>query len=73
MAPSNVFGRLGSSLPRLAKVWADSASAVGSRLDWIQGHGLWVLEGVSKRPGQTTFEVEKWGWIGERTFGWFNR
>ncbi len=68
-----VFRRLGSSLPRLAKVWADSAYAVGSLLDWIKGHGRWVLEVVSKRPGQTTFEVQKWRWIVERTFGWFNR
>jgi putative transposase len=39
----------------------------------IQGHCCWVLEVVSKRPGQTTFEVRKWRWIVERTFGWFNR
>ena len=28
---------------------------------------------VGKRPGQTTFEVQKWRWIVERTFGWFGR
>jgi transposase len=33
----------------------------------------WVLDVVSKRPGQTTFEVQKWRWIVERTFGWFGR
>jgi hypothetical protein len=32
-----------------------------------------VLEVVQKRPGQTTFEVQKWRWIVERTFGWFGR
>ena len=32
-----------------------------------------MLEVVSKRPGQTTFEVRKWRWIVERTFGWFGR
>ena len=26
-----------------------------------------------KRPGRTTFEVRKWRWIVERTFGWFGR
>ena len=32
-----------------------------------------VLDVVTKRPGQTTFEVQKWRWIVERTFGWFGR
>lgn len=68
-----VVRRVGKSLPRLAKVWADSAYGVGALLSWIKGHCRWVLEVVSKRPGQTTFEVQKWRWIVERTFGWFNR
>jgi putative transposase len=68
-----VFERLGPTLPRLAKVWADSAYWVGALLDWIKGHGRWVLEVSGKRPGQTTFEVHKWRWIVERTFGWLGR
>jgi putative transposase len=68
-----VFRRVGKSLPRLAKVWADSAYGVAALLDWIKGPCRWVLEVVSKRPGQTTFEVHQWRWIVERTFGWFNR
>jgi transposase len=68
-----VFRRVGKSLPRLAKVWADSAYGVAALLDWIKGPCRWVLEVVSKRPGQTTFEVHKWRWIVERIFGWFNR
>jgi len=68
-----VFQRVGGLLPRLAKVWADSAYWVGALLSWIQNHGGWVLEVSGKRPGQTTFEVRKWRWIVERTFGWFNR
>ena len=68
-----MFRRIGKSLPRLAKVWADSNYGVEALLEWIKGHCLWVLEVVSKRPGQTTFEVQKWRWIVERTFGWFNR
>src|SRR5262249_12787120 len=68
-----VFKRAGDSLPRLAKVWADSAYAVGALFAWIKAHCRWVLEVVSKRPGQTTFEVQKWRWIVERTFGWFGR
>ena len=68
-----VFERVGGSLPRLAKVWADSAYRVEALLDWIAAGCRWVLEVVNKRPGQTTFEVQKWRWIVERTFGWFGR
>ena len=68
-----VFERVGGSLPRLAKVWADSAYRVEALLNWITAGCRWVLEVVSKRPGQTTFEVQKWRWIVERTFGWFGR
>lgn len=68
-----VFQRIGGLLPRLAKVWADSAYWVGALLSWIKEHGGWVLEVSGKRPGQTTFEVRKWRWLVERTFGWFNR
>jgi len=68
-----VFERIGQTLPRLAKVWADSAYGVGALLAWIQTHCRWVLEVSGKRPGQTTFEVPKWRWIVERTFGWFGR
>jgi putative transposase len=68
-----VFERFGQALPRLAKVWADAAYWVKALLDWIAGHCRWVLEVSSKRPGQTKFEVRKWRWIVERTFGWFNR
>ena len=68
-----VFERVGKTLPRLVKVWADSAYGVGALLDWITGHCRLVLEVSGKRPGQTTFEVHKWRWIVERTFGWFGR
>ena len=68
-----VFERIGQSLPRLAKVWADSAYWVGALLEWIKDNGRWVLEVSGKRPGQTTFEVHKWRWIVERTFGWLGR
>jgi putative transposase len=68
-----VFERVGKALPRLAKVWADSAYRVEALLDWIAARCRWVLEVVTKRAGQTTFEVQKWRWIVERTFGWFGR
>jgi putative transposase len=68
-----VFERFGKTLPRLAKVWADSAYGVGALYAWLKEHCRWVLEVSGKRPGQTTFEVRKWRWIVERTFGWFGR
>ena len=58
-------------LPRLAKVWADAAYKA---MDvWVAGHCRWVLDIVTKRPGQRAFEVQKWRWVVERTFGWFGR
>lgn len=66
-----VFRRVGGSLPRLAKVWADAIYR--ALADWVAQSCRWLLEIVSKRPGQTTFEVQKWRWIVERTFGWFGR
>jgi putative transposase len=68
-----VFDRVGKTLPRLAKVWADSLYWVGALLEWIKAHGGWVLEVSGKRRDQTTFEVHKWRWIVERTFGWLGR
>jgi putative transposase len=55
----------------LAKVWADAAYKAFA--GWVASNCRWVLEVVTKRPGQRTFEVQKWRWVVERTFGWFNR
>jgi putative transposase len=68
-----VFKRVGKGLPRLARVWADSAYRAETLAEWIKANARWVLDVVAKRPGQTTFEVQKWRWIVERTFGWFGR
>jgi putative transposase len=68
-----VFKRVGKSMPRLAKVWADSNYRAKALADWIGANARWVLDIVLNRPGQTTFEVQKWRWVVERTFGWFGR
>jgi putative transposase len=68
-----VFERVGKTMPRLARVWADSAYRAEALATWIGANARWVLDVVLKRPGQTTFEVQKWRWIVERTFGWFGR
>ena len=68
-----VFRRVGEGLPRLARVWADANYQAKALAGWVAANARWVLDIVLKRPGQTTFEVQKWRWIVERTFGWFNR
>jgi putative transposase len=70
-AAQEVIGRVGKSLPRLARVWADAAYQAFA--GWVARNCRWILEIVRKRPGQTTFEVQNWRWIVERTFGWFGR
>jgi putative transposase len=68
-----VFERVGQTMPRLARVWADANYRAQALAFWITANARWVLEVVTGRPGQTTFEVQKWRWIVERTFGWFGR
>ena len=46
-----VFRRVGDGLPRLARVWADSAYR--ALADCAAENARWVLEIVTKRPGQT--------------------
>jgi putative transposase len=68
-----VFRRVGKGLPRLAKVWADTAYRVDALTAWVAAHVRWVLEVVTRREGAAGFEVIPWRWVVERTFGWFNR
>jgi len=68
-----VFEKAAKTMPRLAKVWADANYRAEALAEWITANARWVLEIVTGRPGQTTFEVHKWRWIVERTFGWFGR
>ncbi len=68
-----VFKRVGQTLPRLAKVWADSAYRVNALTDWVKEHCRWVVEVVTRRDGAVGFEVQPWRWVVERTFGWFGR
>lgn len=68
-----VFRRVGDRLPRLAKVWADSAYRAEAFAEWIAAHVRWVLEVVTRRGGAVGFEVLPKRWVVERTFGWLNR
>jgi putative transposase len=66
-----VFKRVGTGLPRLARVWADSNYR--ALADWVGRNAKWVLDIVTRRDDAVGFQVQKWRWIVERTFGWFNR
>jgi putative transposase len=66
-----VFRRIGTSLPRLMRVWADSNYR--ALADWVSTNAKWVLDIVTRREDAVGFEVQKWRWVVERTFGWFNR
>jgi len=62
-----VFKRVGKTLPRLARVWADSAYR--ALAGWVGENARWVLDIVTRRDGAVGFEVQPWRWVVERTFG----
>jgi len=66
-----VFERVDAGLPRLARVWADSAYR--ALADWAGKNVKWVLDIVTRREGAVGFEVQPWRWVVERTFGWLGR
>jgi putative transposase len=68
-----LFKRVGKTLPRLAKVWADSAYRAAALAEWVKKNCQWVVEVVTRRDGAVGFEVQPWRWVVERTFGWFGR
>ena len=68
-----VFRRVGKTLPRLAKVWADSAYRAEALAAWVGANARWVVEVVTRRDGAVGFEVQPWRWVVERTFGWLGR
>ena len=66
-----VFRRVGDTLPRLARVWADAAYR--ALAGWAAANARWVLDIATRPPGQVGFVVQKKRWVVERTFGWFGR
>jgi putative transposase len=66
-----IFRRIGAGLPRLARVWADSAYRALAA--WVGENTRWVLDIVTRRVGAVGFEVQPQRWIVERTFGWLGR
>jgi putative transposase len=67
------FRRAGDRLPRLAKVWADTAYRVDALAAWVAAHCRWVVAIVTRREGAVGFEVVPWRWVVERTFAWLGR
>ena len=59
-------------LPRLARVWADSAYR-GELEEWVRDRFGCPLEIVTKLAGQVGFVVQPKRWTVERTFSWFGR
>ena len=60
-------------VPRLKKIWADSAYRGKELADWCQAQGDWDLEVVERTPGVRGFTILPKRWIVERTFGWLWR
>ena len=65
-----VLMALQGRLPRLAKLWADSAYQ--GLIDWVKVHLGCVLDIVKRSADQIGFKVQPKRWIVERTFGWLN-
>ena len=57
-------------LPRLARIWADSAYQ--GLVDWVKAQLKCVLDIVKRLPEQQGFKVQPKRWIVERTLGWLN-
>jgi putative transposase len=63
-------------LPRLRKIWADTAYSGEKLITWVAGlrtENPVELEIVPRKKRQQGFEVLPWRWIVERTFGWLGR
>jgi putative transposase len=60
-------------MPRLRKIWADAGYKGRDFIAWVWARFAWTLEIVQHLAPKHTFEVQRWRWIVERTFGWLNR
>jgi putative transposase len=68
-----LFRRSRDRLPRLQRVWADSAYRARALAEWLARTCRWALEIVTRRDDARGFAVIPKRWIVERTFGWFGR
>lgn len=56
--------------PTILKIWADGGYT-GKLVKWVETSINIILE-IVKRP-RKKFQIVRWRWIVERTFGWLNR
>jgi putative transposase len=64
---------LGPLVPRLKKIWANSAYSGKELAKWCEEQGEWELEIVERHKEAEGFEVLPKRWIVERIFGWLRR
>jgi putative transposase len=67
-----VLMELKGRFPRLRLIWADGGYS-GRLIEWARQVLGYLLEIVSKHPGQTRFEPLPRRWVVERTFAWLGR
>jgi putative transposase len=60
-------------LPRLRRIWADGGYTGAALADWVWQHCRWIIETIEHAVPLHYFQVLRWRWIVERTFGWLNR
>jgi len=60
-------------LPRLKKIWADSAYRGQELAQWCLVQSSWDLEVVERTQGTRGFSVLPRRWVVERTFAWIGR
>jgi putative transposase len=65
-----LIAKLLNAFPTIKKIWADGGYSGNSMVEWVKGLAKCVFEVVT-RP-RKKFQIVKWRWIVERTFGWFN-
>jgi transposase len=64
--------RLGDSVSRLVRVWADSGYQGKDFMQKVMNRFRWILEVVKRSDDLAGFVVIPKRWIVERTFGWLN-
>jgi transposase len=60
-------------LPRLKKIWADSACRGQELTQWCLAQGNCDLKVVERPAAQRGFSIQPRRWVVERTYAWFSR
>lgn len=72
-APKVLVQLTRESFPRLKKLWADTKYHNHALNRWISENGRYVIEIVSRPPGDKRFKLLPRRWVVERTFAWLGR